>query len=112
MKVLLIASVLLITSFFSQATTGNDLYVQYIEYEKMMSNKEVDSYKVNIFMGYVSGVSELMSGIGVLCVEKGVTQGQIYDIVGKYLRDNPAERNQKAPPLISGSLMLRFPCEE
>ena len=106
----LIASVLLIVSFWSSAnTTGNELYELYKESQK---SEPSDFYDVGKLVGYLNGVTESYEYYNILCFPKGVTNGQLLDMVGKHLADNPADRNKNASRLIYDALGESFPCEE
>ena len=105
----LLASLLLIISFSSQANNGNELYEGYKEYKKEPSS---DWYKVGLYIGYVDGVTETLGRLGSICIPSTVTKGQAFDMVGKFLEDNPAQRNKSAAVLIYAVMLAAFPCEE
>jgi hypothetical protein len=44
------------------------------------------------------------------CAPKGVTYGQIKDVVIKHFRDNPQSRHQNALPLIGEAMERAWPC--
>jgi hypothetical protein len=113
MKALLIASVLLITSFSSQAITGNTLYKEYQEYIKGSNGVVgVNELDAGSYMGYVNGALDILDSLNLVCVESSVTNGQIYDVIGKYLENNPATRNKYAESLVYLALAEAFPCKE
>jgi hypothetical protein len=66
----LIASVLLIISFSSQAqiNSGNELYGQYKELKKETS---VDWIQVGIYMGRVNGVLDTLDSANMICPPTG-----------------------------------------
>jgi hypothetical protein len=107
----LLASLLLIFSFSSNAgiKTGNDLYKYYRKYKKESDN--IPKY-VGLYMGYVDGISQSLAAFEAACYPTGVTTRQILDVLGKYLEDNPLERNKSALILTSMVLIRSFPCEE
>lgn len=45
------------------------------------------------------------------CTPSGVTQGQLYDVVVRYLDDNPSIRHLSAGILITVALHKAFPCK-
>jgi len=45
-------------------------------------------------------------------IPEGVTQGQIKDIVIKYLNDNPEKRNWMASVLVVNAIIAAFPCQK
>jgi hypothetical protein len=77
-----------------------------------------DQAQITICAGYISGVSDTISSMQntnainppLVCTTSGVSVEQEVDIVVKYLRDNPAYRNQAAGGLVVGALMQAFPC--
>jgi hypothetical protein len=60
--------------------------------------------------GYVVGVYDSHST--VICSGGGATVKQISDVVHKYLRDNPAQRNMDASILVLVALGNAFPCQD
>jgi len=107
MKILL-TSLLLFTSFSSNAITGNELF-GYFQYH-LDKNKAV--WQSGIYQGYVLSISDVAEISGTICLSGGVTNGQIYDIVGKYLKDNPETRHKNAPSLVYKSLTDAYPCKK
>ena|ERR1700722_16275325 len=65
---------------------------------------------------YISGVTQTLilnddtKLMTAPCPAKGVTEGQITDVVIKWLEDHPEKRNDAAPYLIMESLKEAFPC--
>ena len=107
MKILL-TSLLIFISFSSNAFTGNELYGHLKEGKKI----DQESYYSGLYQGYVLGAAQVLDGISFICRPAGVTNGQIFDIVGKYLKNNPEVRNDAPADLVYIALKNVFPCEE
>jgi hypothetical protein len=102
-----------------QLLTGNDLYKQ------CQSSPATPAYGQCV--GYIQGVTDTMAGEADLArIKQGKTlyQGfyshywcippvgsQINDLVIKYLRDHPADRNSGAYGLVSIALTQAWPCQ-
>nr|WP_297349003.1 Rap1a/Tai family immunity protein [uncultured Glaciecola sp.] len=113
MKALLIASVLLIISFSSHAMTGNELFEKYREYQKLHESRhEYSAVGAGFYQGFVRGVVVTYLQAGLICLDGSITFGQVDDIVGKELTDNPSNRNQIATEIIAELMIKSFPCEE
>src|SRR3954463_4178783 len=72
---------------------------------------------VQFVRGYVAGaietntqLVELQVPIGALCVPNGVTGTQVADVVCRYVRDNPQERQFSAAVVSILALRKSFPC--
>jgi hypothetical protein len=66
-------------------------------------------------LGFVAGVFDtaemlLLDSSGRLCAPKSVTLGQVRDVIVKYLRENPAERNLPASLLALRAVQAAWPC--
>jgi hypothetical protein len=48
----------------------------------------------------------------LVCLPVGVTLGQVEDVVVKYLKDNPAERNKPFAGLIGVAAATSWPCSQ
>lgn len=105
----LIASLLLIISFSGSPSTitGNVMYSGYKEWKKEVKTNPAEA---SLFMGYVRGVGDILIMTKSICVSNGVTGGQLFDIVGKSLEDNPENRDSSASALITIILGDTFPC--
>jgi hypothetical protein len=60
-------------------------------------------------LGYVMGVSDAQQG-KYHCSGAHVTAGQTRDVVLKYMKDNPQNRDLSADLLVTVSLGIAFPC--
>jgi hypothetical protein len=56
--------------------------------------------------GYIVGISR------ITCRPNGVTNGQMYDIVKKYLIQNPQFRHETMGSLVFDALNEAFPCNK
>lgn len=70
-------------------------------------------------IGYIRGVidGENMMGTALnnkplVCLSEGVTLGQVQDVVVKYLKDNPTERNKPSAGLIGIAAATAWPCSQ
>jgi hypothetical protein len=63
-------------------------------------------------MGYVTGVSDIMSTNGDICPPNNATVQQIVDIVARYLTDHPERRHYSASSESGIALMQAFPCDK
>ena len=82
--------------------TGNDLYTN-------MTSTDVMS-KMHA-LGYVMGVYD--TGVTLaFCpsTERGITAGQVNDIVRIYMDRNPAQRNRTADRVVLDALKQTWPC--
>lgn len=60
-------------------------------------------------MGFVMGVHDTLDEIA-FCSPPGTNVGQLCAVVGKYLKDHPAEWNSAATVLVQKALAEAFPC--
>jgi hypothetical protein len=60
--------------------------------------------------GYVAAMSDALVATGHACMPADVTVQQAVDVVMKYLRDHPEQRQYSAWYLGRTALSLRFPC--
>jgi len=65
-------------------------------------------------LGFVTGVAEVLDSNAVngysACVPNKVNQGEVRDIVVKFLEDHPELRHYEAHVLIARALSEAFPC--
>jgi hypothetical protein len=61
-------------------------------------------------MGYLAGVSDIMSTNDDICLPDNAALPQIVDIVVKYLTDHPERRHYSASSESGIALMQAFPC--
>ena len=86
--------------------------VAQLQFNKGNSLKEscqsTNLYSDAFCLGYVIGVAD--NNAASICTPVGVTQGQVRDIVKKYLSDNPAQLHRDADILVLNALQQAFPC--
>jgi len=63
-------------------------------------------------IGYITGVSDIMSTNGDICLPNDATIQQIVDTVAKYLSDHPERRHYSASSQSGIALMQAFPCSK
>ncbi|HBW1205380.1 Rap1a/Tai family immunity protein [Klebsiella pneumoniae] len=93
--------------------TGNELYELYkasIRAEQA-SPSEKDLIDANEYLGYVTGVWDALEGFAV-CTDDKITRGQIGDMVGEYLKNNPGIRDKQASSIIMIYLNAKYPCKK
>ena len=86
----------------------------------LLANCQGGDVGMNECMGYVSGVVDqielLQAALGPkaynVCLPNGVTKGQLADVTAKYLRDNPATRQNPAANLVFKGMAEAFPCSK
>ena len=75
-------------------------------------------YTLGISQGYIWGHGFAVRTLGqpdpgaMICKPPEVTNGQLKDVVVKYLRANPAERHERADKLVLFALIKAWPCKE
>jgi len=74
-------------------------------------NNQNDSSKQAYCFGYVAGVTDVLTGMHIICAGARIGLAEIKDVVVKYLREHPGERNMDADDLTSTALTLAFPCK-
>ena len=97
---------------------GNDLLSQCREHSKFLSDREHNAYKAAACLAYMVSASDAHGAYVAwermppyFCKPDGVTQGQLTDIVIKYLEANPEKLHLSAGGLVANALYAVFPCE-
>jgi hypothetical protein len=84
---------------------GNKLVDRMHEDEKMVANDpNAIPYASGYYLGFVAAAADAFDLAGGICIEKGVTTGQIASIVTKYLKANPEKWNSPAINLVESAL--------
>ena len=92
--------------------SGNDLH-------QLMQGSKVHQAQANSFVIGVYDAIRVAHGADdrakrekMLCVsdKPGIVSGQVIDVVQKYLRDNPENRNESAASLVWVALNRAWPC--
>ena len=91
-------------------TTGNEL---------LEACEGSEPFQQAFCLGYVTGASDVDGAEGAAfperrrsCVPDSVSNGQLKDVVVKYLKDNPEERHILAAILVVKSVAKAFPCKQ
>jgi hypothetical protein len=75
-------------------------------------DKESTEYvRDGVAFGYVIGVHDALSG-SIVCSGDNVTQGQVIDVVLKYMRQNPEVLDRSADQVVAAALTAVWPCAE
>jgi hypothetical protein len=76
-----------------------------------MPSDPVDAYALGVCDGYVIGV---VTGAGLkagtYCLGPAVTNSQTFNIVLKFMKDNPAQTDRRTDLLIVDAMKAAFPC--
>ena len=104
MKKIIISALLMLScsanaAFFS----GNDLL------NRMTSN---DTGERMLAMGYVAGIFDALDGTAFCTGGRGITLGQLKDIVMKKLQNFPESRHLTADNFVYVALSEAFPCKK
>jgi hypothetical protein len=78
---------------------------------KDMCRKNEARFGDGLCMGFIMGVHDLASGSNEVCAPKGVTIGQVMDVVKKYLNDHPEKGHYSADSVIWIALQEVWPCK-
>lgn len=106
-----IACFLLIFSFSSKSTTGNELYDLYEMYQNIDEYSDQSQfYDAGNYTGYVLGVVEFLLLSEAICMSDGVIQRQVLDLVGRELTNYPEMRNEPALIIITQAMISAYPC--
>jgi hypothetical protein len=77
---------------------------------KLLSDINSETYSGKaLALGYVIGVHDSFDTL-LFCTPENSSQGQLRDVVKKYLENNPASRHKSADVLIVNALQQNFPC--
>jgi hypothetical protein len=82
--------------------TGNDLY-GFCQQQRV-------SYQFGLCVGLVTGYFQQVHFFFKCREDDNVTRAQLVDVVVKYLRENPKDRNKSAQILGSAAIALAFNC--
>ena len=108
MKTLFISAFLALTMLASTAE-AQPMYQNGNELHKDLYDSSTSS---NMFaLGYIVGVTDALLGT-TLCISPNVSQGQLMDVVKKFMNDNPQVRNLPAAVIVFAALDQYWPCEK
>ncbi|WP_159377479.1 Rap1a/Tai family immunity protein [Pantoea dispersa] len=105
MKEMLLGLALLSCSHFVCAYDGNDLY----QWADAYKDKSSNSFNAGMYVGHINEIAEVFGG-EVFCVPKNTRNGQLYDIVYLYPRDNLNDRTDSAGGIILKAPHQEYPC--
>jgi hypothetical protein len=96
-------SLILILAFFSASAFAQTKQDGNAFLKEITGNDMVQMYA----LGYVFGMSELIP-----CISGEITNGQLVDVVKKYLEQNPETRHLHRSTLVFRALSGAFPCKQ
>jgi CheY-specific phosphatase CheX len=88
--------------------TGNEVKAGL---EGWVRDDSTETVRDAVAFGYVIGVHDALSG-SVICSGDNVTQGQVVQVVLKYMRNNPEVLDQSADRVITAALKAVWPCAQ
>ncbi len=112
MRTFLLFSLLLSASVlvFSQSTSDDfDGYALRAQLRQANDPNAVASVAAPFAMGYVMGIAEGMDDLA-WCLPDKVRQGELIDVVDKYLSDHPQELHESRSKITKIALMDAYPC--
>lgn len=86
----------------------------YLSGNKLKAHLDDSSYYDQAFaMAYIVGATDVLEDedYKYVCIADGVTQGQLKDVVKKYLDENPESLHQEAYVLVYLALSKVWPCK-
>lgn len=73
--------------------------------------KSGDLTPASLCTGYVTGVADTLSSLGLACLpDKQVNVQQLINVTVKYLEDHPEQEHLAAPTVMSTAFSRAFPC--
>ena len=95
--------------------SGNDLFTKLQGCEKYKRGDESygNYFDCGYSMGFIEGVSDTIEGTSLekgICVQKGVTSGQLRDVAHLWLKNNPGKRSYSANSLVITAMRETWPC--
>jgi hypothetical protein len=86
--------------------TGNEIKVGL---EGWVDKNSTEYVRDGVAFGYVIGVHDALSG-SVVCSGDNVTQGQVINVVLKFMRQNPEILDRSADQVVAAALKAVWPC--
>jgi hypothetical protein len=104
-----IAFVFLISPLAEAETEGRMLVDGWKAYQRMDTGQvqSGDQWNMGFYMGYVTGLIDV--SFDVFNIPSGVTGGQIFSVIGKYLDEHPERWHKSAGVLVIEALKEKFP---
>ena len=111
MKTIRIIALFVAVLFATEALAmdGNELKGLADNYVRNKYTNPDDIYNAGKFDGFIGGIIEAYTFTS-FCQPNGVTRGQQFAIVTKYLNDNPEKLHLPARDLIIEAINQAFPC--
>jgi Rap1a immunity proteins len=105
-------------SGFAQAQSKPDLYTGHWLYEQYAGFKNEVAPGSLLFAAYVSGVVDAQltrkatagAAAADWCAPSGTVMSRYFDVVGRYLEENPLERSRHRAVLVTEALSKTWPC--
>ena len=88
--------------------SGYDLVALWREYRKLDSGQVTVDINICDYRGYVAGVCDVCN-CWLFTTPEGTTQGQVCEVVGKWLELHPQRWHEPAMPLVIQALQGAFP---
>lgn len=114
MRKIALAFAMYLITFHASATTGNQLREWMLEEDNIFNKRPGPSEKIydaGKYFGFVLGTAEAIQGAD-WCSRPGLANGQILNVVRKYLNDNPQQLDQNAVIVITKALHDALPCKK
>ncbi len=110
-KSILLGLAILVTPHAAYATafTGNMLLR---DCGTVPTQDATATYALGNCTGYIWGVADVLEASKLYCPTEDSTNGEIVDIVTKYLTDHPETRDRYALRSVMAALSTAFPCPE
>lgn len=99
-KFSLILAFLSASAFAQSKTDGNQL---------LSDLKDESNFRNGFGNGYVTAIADSLDDF---CPPKGVTNGQLYDIVKNFIEQNPAIRHYHRLYIAQHALKTTYPCKQ
>lgn len=93
-------------SAHAEFKTGNEVK---IGLEGWIDKDSTEYIRDAVAFGYVIGVHDSLEGV-LVCSGDRVTQGQVIDVVLKYMRNNPEVLDRSADRVVAAALQNAWPC--
>jgi ABC-type proline/glycine betaine transport system substrate-binding protein len=88
--------------------SGNEIKVGL---EGWVDKNSTEYVRDGVAFGYVLGVHDTLAG-SVICSGDNVTQGQVIDVVLKFMRQNPEILDRSADQVVAAALKSAWPCAD
>lgn len=88
--------------------SGNEIK---IGLEGWVDKNSTEYVRDGVAFGYVIGVHDALSGVAV-CSGENVTQGQVINVVLKFMRQNPEILDRSADQVVAAALKAVWPCAD